>query len=90
MLNRSLMFKSPLPKWDMIRKFMHKKFDSFTQGCAILFTCTITSISLNQALEFLYSSPTPSPLVTTSLPFSSTSSTTNINIFIANHAGENL
>jgi hypothetical protein len=83
------MFKSPLPKWDMIRKFMHKKFDSSTHGCAILFICTTTSISLDQALEFFYSSPTPSPSVTTSLPFSSTSSTTNISIFVVDHAREN-
>jgi hypothetical protein len=31
MLNRSLMFKSPLPKWDMICEFMHNKFDSSIQ-----------------------------------------------------------
>ncbi len=47
LLDRALQSKSLLPQHDMILKFMHKKSNFSTHGCAILFACTTTPISSN-------------------------------------------
>jgi hypothetical protein len=67
MLNWALQFKSPLPKQDMTRKFMCKKFNFSIQGCAILFTCTTIFVSPNQVLKFL--NPNSTPMVRSLLLF---------------------
>ncbi len=69
-LDWALRSKSPLPKRDMSREFMRKKFDFSTQGCATLCACTTTPILPNQALNFFELSLTPIlfSLVATPLP----------------------
>ncbi len=91
MLDWALQSKSPLPKQDMIAKFMHVKFNFSTERHAILFTCTTTPILPNWNLEVFYPSWTPSPfsLVATPLPFLAASTTMNLNLFTVDHACEN-
>jgi len=75
----------------MIHKFMHKKFDFSTQGCAILFTHITTLILLDQTLDFFNSNSIPSliPLVATSSPLLIACSNMNLNLFVTNHIREN-
>ncbi len=91
MLDQALLSKSPLPKQDMIRKFMCKEFDFSTQGCAILLTHTTTSILPDWALESfeLNSISSPFLLVAIPLPYPTVSSTMNPSLFGTDHVHEN-
>ncbi len=90
-LDQVLQSKSLLPKQDMIRKFMDRKFDFNIQKCAILIAHTTTPILLDGTLKFSYSSSTPSPFLLGAIPSPNpiVSSPMNLSLFVIDQVYKN-